>query len=89
MTVFATWRRHTCRPTSIGNHPVLPDCRNRLDRLVTAAATADAQVVKIQTSLDATIKELNVVRDRNNKLEVDRQDLTITRERALQGGAMA
>jgi hypothetical protein len=54
-----------------------------LDRLITAAATADQQVVRLQTSLDATIKELNTVRDRNNKLEVDRQELTITREQAL------
>lgn len=58
------------------------DNKAELDRLVTAAATADQQVVKIQTTLDATIKELNIVRDRNNKLEVDRQDLTITREQA-------
>lgn len=53
-----------------------------LDRLVTAAATSDQQIVKLQTEKDAMIKELNVVRDRNNKLEQDRQDLTITREQS-------
>lgn len=58
------------------------DNKAELDRLITAAATADAQVVKLQTSLQASLKELDTVRDRNNKLEVDRQELTITREQA-------
>src|SRR5437764_6968769 len=58
------------------------DNKAELDRLTTATATADAQVVKIQTSLQAALKELDTVRDRNNKLEVDRQELTITREQA-------
>jgi hypothetical protein len=58
------------------------DNKAELDRLITAAATADVQVSKLQVSLDATIKELNIVRDRNNKLEADRQELTITREQA-------
>jgi hypothetical protein len=58
------------------------DNKAELDRLITAASNADATVIKIQASYDATIKELNIVRDRNNKLEADRQELTITREQA-------
>jgi hypothetical protein len=58
------------------------DNKAELDRLITAAATADQQIIKLQTDKDAMIKELNVVRDRNNKLEIDRQELTITREQA-------
>jgi hypothetical protein len=58
------------------------DNKAELDRLTTAVATADIQVQKIQTSYNAAIKELDIVRDRNNKLEADRVELTITREQA-------
>lgn len=53
-----------------------------LDRLITAAASADQQVVKLNAALDATVKELNAIRDRNGRLDVDRQDFTIAREAA-------
>lgn len=58
------------------------DNKAELDRLITAASTSEQQIVKLQVEKDAMIKELNIVRDRNNKLEVDRQELTITSERA-------
>jgi hypothetical protein len=58
------------------------DNKAELDRLITAAATADQQVVRLQTNIDAMTKELNIVRDRNNRLEADRQELTISREQA-------
>jgi len=59
------------------------DNKAELDRLTTAVSTADVQVAKIQASLKAALFELDTVRDRNNKLEQDRTDLTISREQAL------
>src|SRR5262249_19286394 len=53
--------------------------KQELDRLITAAAAADAQAARLQATLNATVKELDVVRSRNYNLEADRQEVTVSR----------
>ena len=54
----------------------------KLDEVMTATSTVNQTVVQLQTVRDALEKELATVRDRNNKLEADRLELTVSREQA-------
>jgi hypothetical protein len=63
--------------------------KHELDKLVTAAASADAQAARLQATLNATVMELDAGRARNNKLEALQQELTITREQAGRNGLAA
>jgi hypothetical protein len=58
------------------------EMKGELDKVITATSTANQTVVQLQTVRDSLEKELTTVRERNNKLEADRQELTLTREQA-------
>jgi len=58
------------------------DAKAKLDEVIAATSTVNQTVVQLQTVRDALEKELATVRDRNNKLEADRLELTVSREQA-------
>ena len=58
------------------------EAKAKLDEVITATSTVNQTVVQLQTVREALEKELTTVRERNNKLEADRLELTVSREQA-------